>query len=144
MSSATCDTNKGVVAPREVEVPSAQRGVQGNEFETTLSRIMQSVGVRTQAELGETFGIRQSSISDAKRRSSIPDSWLIKLVTDHSLNPIWVLRGTGAKYLVPQDQAPLPPCFENTLLNVPASMLLRILACRMNRPDITVTEGGAA
>lgn len=130
MCSATCDENQGAIAPRE--------------FDEVLSRIMQAVGVRTQAELGETFGVRQSSISDAKRRSSIPDSWLIKLVTAYSLNPIWVLRGTGAKYLVPQDEPPLPPCFEKTLINAPASMLLRILACRMNRPDITITEGGEA
>lgn len=130
-SSATCD--------HQGPDPAEQK-----EFDAALARIMQHLGVCTQIELSEKFGIRQSSISDAKKRASIPDSWLIRLVRDHSLNPLWVMRGSGAKFLVPQDEAPLTPDFENALRNAPATMLLRVLAYRMNRPDITVGNGGAA
>ena len=141
-SSATCENSNG-------HVPDGG-------FDAVLSRIMNALGVRTQVELGVRLGIRQPTISDARRRDSVPDSWLVRLVADHSLNPVWVLRGSGAKYLVPLDEDPQGshssqeshssqgPDFENVLRNAPASVLLRVLAVRMNRPDIRIMEGALA
>lgn len=113
-----------------------------SSFDEAMERIKAVTNTSTQAALAEKLGIRQSSISDAKRRGSIPDRWLVVLVTGYSINPIWIWRGTGGKYLVPRGEAPLPPDFENLLKNAPAGMLLRVLAVRMNRPDIQVIETG--
>lgn len=69
-----------------------------------MNRISEATGARTQEALAELLGIRQSSISDAKRRGAIPDSWLMTLLRRYHLNPIWLLTGTGAKYLAPADE----------------------------------------
>ncbi len=45
-------------------------------FEAQYGRVFEAAGCRTQAELAAFLGIRQSSISDAKRRKSIPAEWL--------------------------------------------------------------------
>ena len=50
-----------------------------------LQRFFEAVECRTQAELAEFLGIKQSSISDAKRRKTIP--------------PDWILTGQGARML---------------------------------------------
>ena len=42
-----------------------------------LQRFFKAVECRTQAELAEFLGIKQSSISDAKKRKTIPPDWLL-------------------------------------------------------------------
>ena len=82
----------------------------GNQiFDTQMERIKLITGKRTQAELAEFFGIRQSSVSDAKRRGKIPSSWLVILMRVKNVFPEWVLTGKGPCYVT----LPAPPgCYE--------------------------------
>ena len=67
----------------------------------------------TQTELSASLGIRQCSISDAKRRMTGPAAWLLPLLTREGVNPTWILTGGGSKFLVP---ASLPPSAPTLLL----------------------------
>lgn len=67
--------------------------------EAAMERIKAATGARTQMQLAELLDVRQSSISDAKRRCSIPPEWMIKLLRSHKLLPDWVEFGTGPQYL---------------------------------------------
>lgn len=69
------------------------------DFNAAMARIHAITNTRTQVELAAILGIRQSSISDATRRKSIPDSWLQSLIWSHDANPRWVLRGEGRPYI---------------------------------------------
>jgi len=70
-----------------------------NAFDEALERIKRATGARTQVDLAAILGIRQSSISDAKRRQSIPADWLLKLYRSHGLNPDWVTGGEPPQVL---------------------------------------------
>ena len=70
-----------------------------NRFDEAFDRIKKATGMRTQVEIAKLLDIRQSSISDAKRRQSVPDSWLIKLYQVYNLNPNWVLDGDTPQFL---------------------------------------------
>lgn len=74
-------------------------------FEAAYARIREALSIRTQVQLAEVLGIRQSSISDAKRRESIPSDWLLTLALDHGLHPTWVLTGQGGKFMIASDQS---------------------------------------
>lgn len=78
---------------------------------TPLERFFEAAGCRTQTELAEFLGIRQSSIADAKKRASIPPDWLLKLLNQKGINPSWVITGQGARFMRPTD---------NNSLTVPA------------------------
>ena len=69
------------------------------DFEAAMARIHKISGTRTQVELAAMLGIRQSSISDAKRRGSIAASWLVTLFTLRQANPTWITTGQGRPYL---------------------------------------------
>lgn len=56
---------------------------------------------RNQTETAEYLGIRQSSISDAKKRLRIPAEWLWKIWQKTGTSPDWVLTGNGPQFLVP-------------------------------------------
>ena len=78
-----------------------------NKFADFHQRVIETTGLRTQVELAEFLGIRQSSISDAKRRDSIPSEWLLTFYFEKSLNPSWLLTGEGSMYLTGADGMPL-------------------------------------
>ena len=68
-----------------------------------LKRFFEAAGCRTQVELAEFLGIKQSSVSDAKERGSIPSDWLLTLWRKKGVNPDWILTGQGTKGLQPAD-----------------------------------------
>jgi len=76
-----------------------EAGETYNAFEDAFERIKKATGLRTQVEVAKLLDIRQSSISDAKRRKSVPDGWLIKLYQLYNLNPNWVLEGEQPQFL---------------------------------------------
>lgn len=69
-------------------------------MEKAFDRLYQITKTRTQNELAEVIGVRQSSISDAKKRGSIPADWLLTLFRTHKANPDWILTGMGSQYLM--------------------------------------------
>jgi hypothetical protein len=74
-----------------------------NEFTVGYDRIAAALGIDTQLELADMLNIRQSSISDAKRRGVIPGEWAMKLFKNHRLNPRWIYDGLPPVFL--SDQA---------------------------------------
>ncbi len=72
-----------------------------------LARVFEAAECRTQSELAEFLSIRQSSISDAKRRGAVPAEWLLKLLLLKGVNPVWVLTGQGSRWLQPAEQLPV-------------------------------------
>ena len=70
-----------------------------SSFMEAYERIKFATNTRTQVELAEVLDIRQSSISDAKRRNSVPADWYMKLFEKFGLNPDWLKQGMGPMYL---------------------------------------------
>ena len=83
-----------------------------SNFDKIFERAKLATKTRTQMELATLLGIRQSSISDAKRRNSVPADWYMKLFESYNLNPFWLKYGAGPMYLhvggsyVEPEQAP--------------------------------------
>lgn len=74
-------------------------------FDEQMERIKFITGKRTQVELAELLGVKQSSVSDAKRRGKIPSSWLVILMRVKNVHPEWILTGNGPYTLPKQPEA---------------------------------------
>lgn len=74
-----------------------------NSFESQYKRVFEAAECRTQAQLGALLKIKQSSVSDAKRRKNIPSDWCVKLFEMRRINPEWIRMGTEPKYLKSAD-----------------------------------------
>ena len=61
-----------------------------DSFNDIYKRILFVSNSQTQMELANVLEISQSSISDAKRRQSIPSDWLVKLYDKFGVNPDWL------------------------------------------------------
>lgn len=82
--------------------PSGKEAPRASEFDLGFERIAMAIKTRenfTQQELAAILGIRQSSVSDAKRRGVIPGEWAIKLFRDFRLNPLWIYEGLAPKFV---------------------------------------------
>lgn len=69
------------------------------DFDKIMKRIKDETGAKTQTEIAEVLGVRQATVSDAKRRGSVPAEWLLKLCRSHNLNPMWLVEGFEPKYI---------------------------------------------
>ena len=78
-------------------------------FQDAYERILQSTGLRTQTDVAAMLGIKQSSISEAKRRGRIPNPWLMTLFSERGLNPTWIRTGEGPQYVAVTDAQPPTP-----------------------------------
>ncbi|MCC8194032.1 MAG: helix-turn-helix domain containing protein [Deltaproteobacteria bacterium] len=65
------------------------------DFESQYRRILEASGCRTQVELADFLEVRQSSISDARRRKTVPSGWLAMLLVKKHVNPDWIRSGLG-------------------------------------------------
>lgn len=100
---------------------SGSSPIPNSSFEGQYKRILEAAECRTQVELADLLGIRQSSISDAKRRQSIPSDWLIKLRDKKYINPDWIRSGIGSMQLphvvTLVETRPLKECSTQELVN---------------------------
>ena len=97
-------------------------------YKKTIERIKAVTHTRTQTALAEILEIRQSSISDAKRRQSVPGAWYMTLFEKLGVNPDWLKSGIGPVYLRTEvgyipgdgDGKPLAPGLLGSPLSQPA------------------------
>ena len=102
------------------------------EAAAQLARVFEAAGCQTQAELAEILDIRQSSVSDAKRRGTIPPEWLIKLLYLRGVSPAWVMNGIRPKFLAPSgDTADINYPYETfpPVRACDAAIVRRVLRC---------------
>lgn len=67
-------------------------------FKEAMARIKKVTGTRTQVELAHLLEIKQSSISSAKRRNTIPSEWRMKLFEKFGVNPDWIKKARGLSF----------------------------------------------
>lgn len=89
------------------------------DFEAAWERIKAVSGARTQVEIAKLLDIRQSSISDAKRRQTVPDTWLVALLALYGVNPEWIKTGQGAIYLTADTARDIPDGVRRLAVAVP-------------------------
>lgn len=71
------------------------------EYTEAYRRMLEFTGAKTQTQMAEILGVRQSSISDAMRRGALPGGWLLTLLERYGANPDFIRTGIGEPFLIP-------------------------------------------
>ena len=99
---------------RSTDARRQQKTTSAPSFTEVYQRIQFATNTRTQTELANILEIRQSSISDAKRRNKIPSNWYMLLFEKFGLNQDWLRYATGPMYLrTEQGYTPQEPSAAN-------------------------------
>ncbi len=67
------------------------------EFDAIQKRFRLALGCQNMFELAHVLGVTAASISDARRRLMIPDSWFRVAFLRALVNPAWLKSGAGAR-----------------------------------------------
>ncbi|MEL7641023.1 MAG: helix-turn-helix domain-containing protein [Solidesulfovibrio sp.] len=70
-------------------------GDYSTDFDEVFARLKQAAGVQSDVELSQELGIRQSSVSGAKKRKAIPPSWITTISKKFHVSADWLLYGEG-------------------------------------------------
>ena len=73
--------------------------MSASRFESFLQRVFQATGVTSQTELASVLKINRSAITQARKKNSIPDKWILQLYKTYGLNPSWVETGSGQTFI---------------------------------------------
>jgi len=69
------------------------------KFESFLQRVFEATGMTSQTELASALNINRSAITQARKKDSIPDKWILKLFRSFGLNPDWIETGSGQTFI---------------------------------------------
>jgi len=68
-------------------------------FENFLRRVYDAINIQTQNELASVLGVNRSAVTQARKKDSIPDKWILKLFRLYGLNPDWLESGMGDAFV---------------------------------------------
>lgn len=74
-----------------------------------LDRLRDGMGARSDSELARKLSISQQSISSARTKDRVPDSWIRAAAERFRLSADWLLFGVGGKYLPDEETRESPP-----------------------------------
>lgn len=89
------DKNKLRTPERSSEKSSELARYSTNQFDQVFERMIDAVGGKRAADLAGALGISQASVSGAKRRNNIPDSWYLIIADKYGVSSDWLRTGEG-------------------------------------------------
>ncbi len=69
------------------------------KFKHFFKRISDTTGIISQTQLAAILKVNRSAITQAKKNNSIPANWVLHLSKKFGLNPEWIEKGTGDKFI---------------------------------------------
>lgn len=81
-----------------------------NGFQAFMQRLAETTSLRSQAELASFLDLNRSSVSRAKQRDTVPESWIFRICQAFDLDSGWLRQGVHnapGLHLVPKVQARL-------------------------------------
>jgi phage repressor protein C with HTH and peptisase S24 domain len=66
-----------------------------HRFDIFFTRVTQATGLRTLSDLADLLRVNRSAVTQARKKDSVPASWLLHLYREKGLNPDWLEGGPG-------------------------------------------------
>jgi phage repressor protein C with HTH and peptisase S24 domain len=66
-----------------------------HRFDIFFERVIQATGLRTLSDLADLLEVNRSAGTQARKKDSVPATWLLHLYREKGLNPDWLEGGRG-------------------------------------------------
>ena len=90
-----------------------------DDFDAVYARMLFISGKRTQSELAELLNLKQGSISEAKKRGTIPLPWCVRISDIFHVRMDWLRFGEPPVFMSPEGKHPV--FFPDSVLRQPES-----------------------
>ena len=80
--------------------------MDANEHGAVLQRLMEAAGVKNESGLSVVLGITHQAVYNAKKKGSIPHSWVLQIARDYGVNTDWLHFGDRKQAAALEDPPP--------------------------------------
>ncbi len=83
------------------------------KFEIFIRRAFEALKITSQNRLAILLGINRAGITQAKKKGSVPDKWILELYRKYGINPDWIETGKGKIFITERDGSIIVPEYKS-------------------------------
>lgn len=83
------------------------------KFDIFIRRAFEALKISSQNRLAILLGINRAGITQAKKKGTVPDKWIIVLYRNYGINPDWIETGKGKMFIAERGESVVVPDYKS-------------------------------
>ena len=83
------------------------------KFNLFIRRAFQALQISSQNKLAIFLGVNRAGITQAKKKGTVPEKWILELYRKYGVNPDWIETGKGKIFIVERDGSAIVPEYKS-------------------------------
>ena len=83
------------------------------KFDIFIRRAFEALKISSQNRLAILLGINRAGITQAKKKGSVPDKWILTLYRNYGINPDWIETGKGKMFIAERGGSVVVPEYKS-------------------------------
>ena len=83
------------------------------KFDIFIRRAFEALKISSQNRLAILLGINRAGITQAKKKGSVPDKWILALFRNYGINPDWIETGKGKMFIAERGGSVVVPEYKS-------------------------------
>ena len=83
------------------------------EFDIFIQRSFEALQISSQNKLAILLGINRAGITQAKKKGTIPEKWILELYRKYGINPDWIETGKGKMFIAERGGSVIAPKYKS-------------------------------
>jgi len=79
------------------------------KFDIFIRRAFEVLQISSQNKLAGLLGINRAGITQAKKKGTVPEKWILELYRKYGINPDWIETGSGKMFIAERDGSVIVP-----------------------------------
>ena len=83
------------------------------KFDIFITRTFEALKISSQNRLAILLGINRAGITQAKKKGTVPDKWILSLYRNYGINPDWIETGKGKMFIAERGGSVVAPEYKS-------------------------------
>ena len=83
------------------------------KFQLFIRRAFEALQISSQNRLAILLGVNRAGITQAKRKGTVPEKWILELYRKYGVNPDGIETGKGKMYIAERDSSTIVPEYKS-------------------------------
>jgi phage repressor protein C with HTH and peptisase S24 domain len=83
------------------------------KFDLFIRRAFEALQISSQNKLAIFLGINRAGITQAKKKGTVPEKWILALYRKYGINPDWIETGRGKMFIAERDGSVIVPEYKS-------------------------------
>ena len=83
------------------------------KFDIFIRRAFEALQISSQNKLAILLGINRAGITQAKKKGTVPEKWILELYRQYGINPDWIETGQGKMVIAERDGSVIVPKYKS-------------------------------